>query len=43
MSQAIGVMKDYVLALRHLEKRDVTDEENVEGKIVIITGANSGK
>ena len=38
----MGATKDYILALRHVQKLDPTDEENVEGKIIIVTGANSG-
>jgi hypothetical protein len=42
MFQTLAVSKDYLLAMRHLVKLNPADEESVEGKIVIITGANSG-
>jgi len=43
MFQMMKCVKDYVAGLPTLQKRDPSDEENIQGKIVIITGANSGE
>lgn len=43
MMQALKCLKGYMTGLASNQKRDPTDEENIEGKIVIITGANSGE
>jgi NAD(P)-dependent dehydrogenase (short-subunit alcohol dehydrogenase family) len=42
MFTTLSVTKDYLLCKRRLVPRNVEEEENMEGKIVIVTGANSG-